>query len=288
MRLVGIARETPVYVSESFQRMTGREVWLKTENLQRTGSFKIRGAGNCIATLTEAERAAGVVTASAGNHAQAVAWVAREARDRRDDLHAAGHPALEGRGDAELRSADRARRRDVRRRVRSRLHLRGDDGRDVRPCVRGHPGNRGPGDHRAGARGAAARASARSSSRSAAAGSPRGSHRGQGVEAFGADRRRAGRRVRAVRRRDGARLHDRRGNRGQAARRADVRDRARLGRRHRHRHRRGDQPGDRLAARAREARRRGRRCRDARSAAQRARRRRGSGRSPALRAGTSI
>ncbi len=79
MRLVGIARETPVYFSESFQRMTGREVWLKTENLQRTGSFKIRGAGNCIAMLTEAERAAGVVTASAGNHAQAVAWVAREA-----------------------------------------------------------------------------------------------------------------------------------------------------------------------------------------------------------------
>ncbi|HET9673895.1 MAG TPA: threonine ammonia-lyase [Gaiellaceae bacterium] len=78
-RLVGVARETPVYVSESFERMTGREVWLKAENLQRTGSFKIRGAGNCIAMLSEAERAAGVVAASAGNHAQAVAWAAREA-----------------------------------------------------------------------------------------------------------------------------------------------------------------------------------------------------------------
>ncbi len=78
-RLEGIARVTPVYISESFGRMTGREVWLKAENLQRTGSFKIRGAGNCIALLSEEERAAGVVAASAGNHAQAVAWAAREA-----------------------------------------------------------------------------------------------------------------------------------------------------------------------------------------------------------------
>ena len=78
-RIRGIARETPVYASESFQRMTGREVWLKAENLQRTGSFKIRGAATCIALLTEDERAPGVVAASAGNHAQAVAWAARQA-----------------------------------------------------------------------------------------------------------------------------------------------------------------------------------------------------------------
>jgi threonine dehydratase len=78
-RLEGVARVTPVYISESFGRMTGREVWLKAENLQRTGSFKIRGAGNCIAMLSGEERAAGVVAASAGNHAQAVAWAAREA-----------------------------------------------------------------------------------------------------------------------------------------------------------------------------------------------------------------
>ena len=51
---------------------------LKAENLQRTGSFKIRGAVNTLATLTPAERAAGVIAASAGNHGQAVAWAARE------------------------------------------------------------------------------------------------------------------------------------------------------------------------------------------------------------------
>ena len=78
-RLDGVARVTPVYGSETFSRRAGREIWLKAENLQRTGSFKIRGDVNKIATLSPAERAAGVVAASAGNHGQAVAWAAREA-----------------------------------------------------------------------------------------------------------------------------------------------------------------------------------------------------------------
>ena len=78
-RIEGIARVTPVYGSETFSRRAGREVWLKAENLQRTGAFKVRGAVNKMKTLTEAERAAGVVAASAGNHGQAVAWAAREA-----------------------------------------------------------------------------------------------------------------------------------------------------------------------------------------------------------------
>jgi threonine dehydratase len=78
-RLRGIARETPVYRSETFSRMVGRDVQLKAEALQRTGAFKIRGAFNKVSTLDAAERAAGVVAASAGNHGQAVAWAAREA-----------------------------------------------------------------------------------------------------------------------------------------------------------------------------------------------------------------
>jgi threonine dehydratase len=78
-RLEGIARVTPVYGTETLSKIIGREVALKAENLQRTGSFKIRGAVNKIATLSEAERRAGVVAASAGNHGQAVAWAAREA-----------------------------------------------------------------------------------------------------------------------------------------------------------------------------------------------------------------
>jgi threonine dehydratase len=77
-RLASIARATPVYGSETFSRMTGRDVQLKAENLQRTGSFKVRGAVNKIATLGPDERASGVIAASAGNHGQAVAWAARE------------------------------------------------------------------------------------------------------------------------------------------------------------------------------------------------------------------
>ena len=74
----GEAKRALVIGSETLSRITGVRVWLKTENLQRTGSFKIRGAVNKIAQLGEAERAAGVIAASAGNHGQAVAWAARE------------------------------------------------------------------------------------------------------------------------------------------------------------------------------------------------------------------
>jgi threonine dehydratase len=78
-RVRPLARTTPVVASETLSRRSGRRVLLKAENLQRTGSFKIRGAVNRVGTLTEAERAAGIVTASAGNHGQAVALAAREA-----------------------------------------------------------------------------------------------------------------------------------------------------------------------------------------------------------------
>jgi threonine dehydratase len=78
-RLHGVARVTPVYSSETLSRLSGRSVLLKAENLQRTGAFKIRGAYNTIAQLSADERGRGVLTASAGNHGQAVAWAAREA-----------------------------------------------------------------------------------------------------------------------------------------------------------------------------------------------------------------
>jgi len=78
-RLAGVARVTPVFGSGTLSRLSGREVFLKAENLQRTGAFKVRGAVNKIATLSDDEREAGVVAASAGNHGQAVAWAAREA-----------------------------------------------------------------------------------------------------------------------------------------------------------------------------------------------------------------
>ncbi len=75
-RVSETCRHTPLSYSHTFSAMTGAEVHLKQEMLQRTGAFKIRGATNRIATLSEAECDAGVVTASAGNHAQGVALAA--------------------------------------------------------------------------------------------------------------------------------------------------------------------------------------------------------------------
>ena len=77
-RLAGVARVTPVFSSETLSRLTGRSVRLKAENLQRTGSFKIRGAYTKLSSLEPERLAVGVVAASAGNHGQAVAWAARE------------------------------------------------------------------------------------------------------------------------------------------------------------------------------------------------------------------
>jgi threonine dehydratase len=68
---------TPLLRAEALDR-AGHKVFVKTENLQRTGSFKVRGAFNAVASLTPEQRATGVVTHSSGNHAQAMALAARE------------------------------------------------------------------------------------------------------------------------------------------------------------------------------------------------------------------
>src|SRR4051794_29627564 len=75
--LEGVSRVTPVEGSAVLCKAVGGDVSLKCENLQRTGSFKIRGAYTRISRLSDAERAGGVVAASAGNHAQGVALAAR-------------------------------------------------------------------------------------------------------------------------------------------------------------------------------------------------------------------
>lgn len=77
-RLKGIVRHTPLIHSDEWSDRTGAQVYLKPENLQKTGSFKLRGAYNKIASMSDAELSHGVVTASAGNHAQGVAYGARE------------------------------------------------------------------------------------------------------------------------------------------------------------------------------------------------------------------
>ena len=75
--LEGVAVRTPMEESRWLSSLTGGPVWLKCENLQRTGSFKVRGAYVRMSRLTDEEKALGVVAASAGNHAQGVALAAQ-------------------------------------------------------------------------------------------------------------------------------------------------------------------------------------------------------------------
>ena len=72
-----VISDTPVLHSRVLSEAVGGPVFLKAENLQRTGSFKVRGAYSLFGTLSAAEREAGVVAASAGNHGQAVACAAQ-------------------------------------------------------------------------------------------------------------------------------------------------------------------------------------------------------------------
>ncbi|PZE86575.1 threonine ammonia-lyase [Curtobacterium sp. MCBD17_032] len=76
--IAGVARVTPMETSKFLEGLLGSPVHLKCENLQRTGAYKVRGAYNRLSTLSSEQREAGVVAASAGNHAQGVAFAARE------------------------------------------------------------------------------------------------------------------------------------------------------------------------------------------------------------------
>lgn len=77
-RIHGRVMNTPLVAAEKLSALTGAEIWLKLENLQFTGAFKQRGALNKLMLLTDAEKSRGVIAASAGNHAQGVAYNARE------------------------------------------------------------------------------------------------------------------------------------------------------------------------------------------------------------------
>ncbi|MFC5910964.1 threonine ammonia-lyase [Streptacidiphilus monticola] len=77
-RIAGVATRTPLMRCPWADEESGRSLWLKPESLQPTGAFKIRGAYNRLAALTDEERARGVVAQSSGNHAQAVAYAARQ------------------------------------------------------------------------------------------------------------------------------------------------------------------------------------------------------------------
>jgi threo-3-hydroxy-L-aspartate ammonia-lyase len=76
-RLAGIAQHTPLLTSRRFDALVGKQVFFKAEHLQRSGSFKFRGAYNALSRLTPEQRSRGVVAFSSGNHAQGVALAAQ-------------------------------------------------------------------------------------------------------------------------------------------------------------------------------------------------------------------
>ncbi|WP_243297382.1 threonine ammonia-lyase [Bacillus litorisediminis] len=76
--LAGVIIPTPLQDSSTFSKLSGNEIYLKTENLQKTGSFKIRGAYNKIANLSAEEQSKGVVAFSAGNHGAGTAYAAQK------------------------------------------------------------------------------------------------------------------------------------------------------------------------------------------------------------------
>jgi threonine dehydratase len=77
-RIKNVIKKTPLIYSELFSNLSSNEVYIKPENLQKTGAFKIRGAYNKLTQLTEEEKSKGLVASSAGNHAQGVAYAAKE------------------------------------------------------------------------------------------------------------------------------------------------------------------------------------------------------------------
>ena len=256
-------RVTPLYASETFGRMTGRPVHLKAETLQRTGSFKIRGAVNKIGSLSEAERKAGVVAASAGNHGQAVAWAAREAGIEATIFMPAETPMAKV---------------EPTRNYGARAELTGATFEDAVTAAVAHVEETGATfvhpfedpDVIAG-QGTIGLELVEQLPEVETVVIPIGggglaSGIGLTLRALRPEVRIVGVQAAAcapLAGRHAVRLHDRRGNRGQAPGRADLEPARRPARVGRHRHRRGDQPGDRAPDRAGEARRRGRRSRGA-------------------------
>ena len=128
-RVRPFVHRTPVTTSRTFDEAAGRRVFFKCENFQRAGAFKMRGATNKIQSLSQAERARGVVAFSSGNHAQAVALASRDARVRAViamplDAPRAKLDATKGYG-AEVVTYDRQRedREEVARRISEREGL---------------------------------------------------------------------------------------------------------------------------------------------------------------------
>ena len=118
--------ETKLVYSEYFSGQTGNKVYLKPENMQYTGAYKVRGAYYKISTMSEEERAKGLITASAGNHAQGRGL--RRSEVRREGggvVMPTTTPLMKGEPHQELRGRGGPLRRRIRRGLRARLQAGG-------------------------------------------------------------------------------------------------------------------------------------------------------------------
>src|SRR5260221_12297696 len=100
LRIAGKVHRTPLFSAAQLGERAGVRLFLKCESFQKTGSFKPRGALNKVLSLSEAEKARGLVTVSAGNHAQAGAWAVRVGRA----ASVVGEPARAARSQLEARA----------------------------------------------------------------------------------------------------------------------------------------------------------------------------------------
>jgi threonine dehydratase/serine racemase len=96
-RIAGLVHRTPIATCATIDRLAGRRVFFKCENLQRGGAFKLRGASNAVARLGDADARRGVVTHSSGNHAQALALAAKRRGIPAHIVMPAGAPAVKRR-----------------------------------------------------------------------------------------------------------------------------------------------------------------------------------------------
>ena len=152
--LRGVSIYTPMEESRWLSALAGGPVLLKAENLQRTGSFKIRGAYLRMSRLSAEEQAHGVVAASAGNHAQGVALAAQLLGITRHGLHAGGRADPQGEGHPGVRRRGALPRAQRRRGAGRGQAVRRRDRRGADPPLRPRrhrrrPGHLRPGDPRA-------------------------------------------------------------------------------------------------------------------------------------------
>ncbi|NUQ20962.1 MAG: threonine/serine dehydratase [Gemmatimonadaceae bacterium] len=135
-RLHRVARRTPLRHSRELSRLAGVDVHLKLENEQLTGSFKLRGAFNTLASMSPEERARGIVASSAGNHGLGVAWAARHFAVQATIFVPATAPAVKREGIAALGARVDASRPDYDAAMVAALDFAAREGaRFVNPCA---------------------------------------------------------------------------------------------------------------------------------------------------------